>query len=131
MIENWVKRYEGDPEFEFDRLALDVGERIVERMEKLGMSRTDLAAAVGVSKARISQILSGHDNLTLKSLVAVAAGLESRIELRLRNARDSTGSLRAHRRPVDLDSSVLAEDNIATLLPGNSRVSEGSVEPSP
>lgn len=109
MIDNWVQRYEGDPEFEFDKLAIDVGERIVERMDEMGMSRTDLAAAVGVSRARISQILSGHDNLTLKSLVAVAAGLQSRIELRLRNARDSTGSLPAHRRPVDLDPSVIGK----------------------
>lgn len=84
MIDNWIRRYQGDPEFEFDLLAIEVGERIVERMEELGMTRTELAAAVGVSKARISQILSGNDNLTLKSLVAVAVGLESRIELRLK-----------------------------------------------
>ena len=86
MIEKWVQAYEGDPEFEFDLLAIEVGELIVERMEELGMTRTELATAVGVSKARISQILSGHDNLTLKSLVAVAVGLESRIELRLKSA---------------------------------------------
>lgn len=94
MIDNWVRRYQGDPEFEFDLLAIEVGERIVERMGELGMTRTELAAAVGVSKARISQILSGNDNLTLKSLVAVAVGLESRIELRLKNKRQSTISRR-------------------------------------
>ena len=86
MIEKWVQAYEGDPEFEFDLLAIEVGELIVGRMEELGMTRTGLATAIGVSKARISQVLSGHDNLTLKSLVAVAAGLESRIELRLKSA---------------------------------------------
>ena len=86
MIDNWVRRFEGDPEFEFDLLAIDIGERIVERMEELGMTRTALAAAIGVSKARISQVLSGNDNLTLKSLVAVAIGLESRIEVRLKSA---------------------------------------------
>lgn len=85
MIENWFQQYEGDPEFEFDLLAIDIGERIVERMEQLKMTRTELAETIGVSKARISQILSGHDNLTLKSLVAVANGIESRIELRLKN----------------------------------------------
>ena len=51
------------------------------------MTRTELAAKIGVSKARISQILGGHDNLTLKSLVAVAIGLDSRIELRLKTKR--------------------------------------------
>ena len=72
MIDSWIKQYEGDPDFEFDLLAIDIGERLVERMERLSINRTELAAKIGVSKARISQILSGHDNLTLKSLVAVA-----------------------------------------------------------
>ena len=85
MIANWIQQYAGDPEFEFDLLAIDIGERIVDRLEKLKMTRTDLATKIGVSKARISQILSGHDNLTLKSLVAVASGLDSRIELRFRH----------------------------------------------
>ena len=85
MIDSWIKQYEGDPDFEFDLLAIDIGERIVERMEQLSINRTELAAKIGVSKARISQILRGHDNLTLKSLVAVAIGLESRIEIRLKN----------------------------------------------
>lgn len=85
MIDSWIKQFEGDPEFEFDLLAIDIGERIVERMEQLTINRTELATKIGVSKARVSQILRGHDNLTLKSLVAVAIGLESRIELRLKS----------------------------------------------
>ncbi len=85
MIKEWSRQFEGDPEFEFDLLAIEIGERIVERMELLKMTRTELAAKVGVSKARISQVLSGHDNLTLKSLVAVAIGLGSRVEVRLKN----------------------------------------------
>ena len=85
MIKEWNRQYEGDPEFEFDLLAIEIGERIVERMELLKMTRSELAGKIGVSKARISQILSGHDNLTLKSLVAVAIGLGSRVEVRLKS----------------------------------------------
>ena len=91
MIREWIRQYEGDPDFEFDLLAIEVGERIIERMELLKMTRTELAAKIGVSKARISQILSGHDNLTLKSLVAVAIGLGSRVEVRLKS-KERTGS---------------------------------------
>ena len=100
MIEDWSRQYGGDPEYEFDLLAIDVGERIVERMEELGMTRTKLAAAVGVSKARISQILSGYDNLTLKSLVAVATGLGSQVELRLKSKEIHTKSARPQWRPI-------------------------------
>ena len=101
VIEEWSRQYRGDPEFEFDLLAIEIGERIVERMEDLGMTRTKLAAAVGVSKARISQILSGYDNLTLKSLVAVATGLESRIELQLKGKEINTKPARPRWRPID------------------------------
>ena len=41
------------------------------------MTQADLARKMGVSRARISQILRGNDNLTLKSIVAVAIGLDS------------------------------------------------------
>ena len=69
-------------------------------MEQLRITRTALAAALGVSKARISQILNGHDNLTLKSLVAVAAGLGSRIELRLKSKQTNTNSIRQRWHPL-------------------------------
>ena len=122
MIENWVRQYEGDPEFEFDLLAIDVGERIVERMEDLGMTRTELAAAVGVSKARISQILGGHDNLTLKSLVAVAVGLGSRVEVRLTDSQSSCATV-SRRQCRRVDPSTLGEvastegSNLAAAAP--------------
>ena len=51
VIKEWSRQYEGDPEFEFDLLAIEIGERIVERMELLKMTRTELAAKIGVSKA--------------------------------------------------------------------------------
>ena len=108
MIENWVRQYEGDPEFEFDLLAIEVGERIVERMEDLGMTRTELAAAVGVSKARVSQILGGHDNLTLKSLVAVAVGLGSRVKVRLTDRQSARGAI-SRRQCRRVDPSKLVE----------------------
>ncbi len=84
---NWIGTYEGDPDYEFDALAIEVGEQIVARMEKQRMSQADLARKLGVSRARISQILSGNDNLTLKSIVAVAVGLDCRVDFHLRAAR--------------------------------------------
>ena len=103
MIDDWIRQYEGDPEFEFDLLAIDIGERMVERMEQLSMTRTELAGKIGVSKARISQILSGNDNLTLKSLVAVAGGLESRIELRLKSKEIDKPSAHFEWLPFEID----------------------------
>ena len=80
---DWIGTFEGDPDYEFDRVAIDIGEQIVARMEERGMTQADLARAMGVSRARVSQILRGNDNLTLKSIVAVAIALDCRVEMLL------------------------------------------------
>ena len=98
---DWIGTFEGDPDFEFDRIAIDIGEQIVARMEERGMTQADLAREMGVSRARVSQILRGNDNLTLKSIVAVAIALESRVELQLKRER-SERPRRSDCRPVDL-----------------------------
>ena len=82
-LQDWISEFEGDPDFEFDRVAIDVGEQIVARMEERGMTQADLARAMGVSRARVSQILRGNDNLTLKSIVTVAIALDCRVEMLL------------------------------------------------
>ncbi len=46
-----------------------------------GMTRKDLADCMGVSPGRVSQILSGGENLTLRSLAAVAESLDARVEI--------------------------------------------------
>ncbi|MEV0274997.1 helix-turn-helix transcriptional regulator [Streptomyces sp. NPDC050610] len=46
-----------------------------------GMTRKDLADSLGVSPGRVSQILSGDENLTLRSLAAVAESLNARVEI--------------------------------------------------
>ena len=88
---DWIGEFEGDPDYEFAKVAIDIGEQIVARMEERGMTQADLAREMGVSRARVSQILRGNDNLTLKSIVAVAIGLDCRIEVQLK--------------PVELNSS--------------------------
>ena len=102
-LPGWIGAYEGDPDYEFDVLAIDIGERIVERMDELGLTQAGLARKMGVSRARISQILRGHDNLTLKSVVAVAIGLDSRVDLRLKPGRAGGRLRRQLCRPVEPD----------------------------
>ena len=117
-LQDWIDEFQGDPEYEFDKVAIEVGEQIVARMEELGMTQADLARQMGVSRARISQILRGSDNLTLKSIVAVAIGLDSRVDLQLKATRPAQRLSRRDCRPViqtrireveeDVPSSVLA-----------------------
>lgn len=83
-LQDWIGEFQGDPDYEFTKVAIDIGEQIVARMEERGMTQADLAREMGVSRARVSQILRGNDNLTLKSIVAVAIGLDCRVEVQLK-----------------------------------------------
>ncbi|MGW0212277.1 helix-turn-helix domain-containing protein [Streptomyces sp. NPDC003233] len=44
-------------------------------------TRSDLAAAMGVSPGRVSQIMSGDANLTVRTLAAVAEALDADVQI--------------------------------------------------
>jgi transcriptional regulator with XRE-family HTH domain len=52
-------------------------------MRERGLSRADLAARMGVSPGRVSQILGGGENLTLRTLAALSTALDARFDVRL------------------------------------------------
>ncbi len=56
-----------------------------------GLTRADLAGRMGVSPGRVSQILGGGENLTLRTLAALSTALDARfgIELRALKAEDT------------------------------------------
>ncbi|MDX3227076.1 helix-turn-helix transcriptional regulator [Streptomyces sp. ME19-01-6] len=58
------------------RLARQATVEVAGVLGKRDMSRADLARLMDVSPGRVSQILSGDENLTLRSLAAVAEALE-------------------------------------------------------
>lgn len=80
---DWISEFQDDPEYQFDRLNIRVGEEIVARMEALRLNRTALAKRMGVSKARVTQVLAGDDNLTMQTLVNVALALEADVSITL------------------------------------------------
>ncbi|WP_234384841.1 helix-turn-helix domain-containing protein [Streptomyces sp. MMG1121] len=47
----------------------------------LGKSRSDLAKAMGVSPGRVSQIMSGDANLTVRTLAALAEALDADVQI--------------------------------------------------
>ena len=69
--------------FESTRLAHDVTAQITAYMAEHGITRAALAAEMRITPGRVSQILSGDENLTLKTLAAVARALDARAEIRI------------------------------------------------
>ncbi|MFC4590408.1 helix-turn-helix domain-containing protein [Sphaerisporangium corydalis] len=64
-------------------LAQEITDEITWYMREHKISRADLAALMGVSAGRVSQILSGDENLTLRTVGAVLDALGTRFEFSL------------------------------------------------
>ena len=52
-------------------------------MRERDLTRADLAARMGVSPGRVSQILGGGENLTLRTLAALSTALDARFDIEL------------------------------------------------
>jgi transcriptional regulator with XRE-family HTH domain len=75
---------------ELARLPRDVTTAITWRMKQLDVNKAWLAREMGVSPGRVSQILSGDENLTLRTLAAVCVALDARLDVELvPNGEDS------------------------------------------
>lgn len=53
-------------------------------MSRRKLTRADLASRMGVSPGRVSQVLSGGENLTLRTLASLAVALDGEFELGLK-----------------------------------------------
>ncbi|HEX3964089.1 MAG TPA: helix-turn-helix transcriptional regulator [Trebonia sp.] len=73
--------------------ATDLTRAIVDEvawyMTQHKVSRADLAQSMGVSPGRVSQILSGDENLTLRTLSSVCTALDADFEVTLRPADEN------------------------------------------
>src|SRR6267154_931959 len=69
---------------ELSRLTRQVTNETDWYMRERKLTRADLASRMGVSPGRVSQVLSGGENLTLRTLASLAAALDAQFEMDLR-----------------------------------------------
>jgi transcriptional regulator with XRE-family HTH domain len=69
-------------------------------MRERGLTRADLASRMGVSPGRISQVLSGGENLTLRTLASLATALDARFDMDLRPRETGNGTMDATPQPA-------------------------------
>ena len=74
---------EGQIEDELLALVTQLTNEINWYMRERGLTRADLATRMGVSPGRVSQILSGGENLTLRTLAALSTALHARFDVEL------------------------------------------------
>ena len=74
-----------DPEirraFEEELLVGEATDTVAGLLESLGLSQRELADRLDVTPGRVSQVLSGRENLTLRTLAALGWALGVRFEL--------------------------------------------------
>lgn len=74
-----------------EALILEVSEAIWTVLEKLEITKADLARALGTSKAYVTQLLDGRRNMTLRTLADVAFRLELEPHFYLCNKNQGVG----------------------------------------
>ena len=90
------KAIEAKVDEEMHGLVTQLTNEITFHMRERGISRADLAARMGVSPGRVSQILGGGENLTLRTLAALAVALDARFDFELNSLKvDDTFTSRA------------------------------------
>ena len=72
----WIERQTASPEsrrmYEEERFILWATEAVAEAMANQGLTRAQLAEALGTSRPNVTQLLSGSRNMTLRTLAALA-----------------------------------------------------------
>lgn len=72
--------------------AVDVAADLTLLLNHAGISRADLARKLGWSRARVSQVLSGQENITVQTIAAVAGALGYTFDTVFRKADVSAAS---------------------------------------
>ena len=78
-----AERAEFDEALASARLAIEVGEKVREARESVGLSQRELAARMSTSQAAVARLEAGGTSATLTTLqkAAAAVGLELTIDL--------------------------------------------------
>jgi transcriptional regulator with XRE-family HTH domain len=97
--------------YEEELLLGEATENVTALLRSLGISQRELADRLGVSEARVSQIVSGAENLTLRAVAALGWALGVRFEL------DPVAMSRAERRGTPAEEDAAAPDWLNRLHP--------------
>lgn len=76
VLAEYYAEYEKDPDFVAEGLALSIIDNALYAMERQGITRSELAATMGIPKSQVSRIFNAPPNLTLRSIARIALALE-------------------------------------------------------
>ncbi|MDA2911771.1 helix-turn-helix transcriptional regulator [Nitrospiraceae bacterium AH_259_D15_M11_P09] len=80
-VEEQLDKLQEDFDFRLEGFILDLTRQICGIIEAKNITRAELARKMGVSKAYITEILTGQPNLTLESMLKIADALDSQLRV--------------------------------------------------
>ena len=81
---------EAQVEEELSRLVTQLTNEITVHLREHCLTRAELASRMGVSPGRISQVLSGGENLTLRTLAALSTALDAQFDMQLSSRKPAS-----------------------------------------
>ncbi|MBN1590044.1 MAG: helix-turn-helix transcriptional regulator [Pirellulales bacterium] len=84
MYEEFASTPEGRRLLNREALTIEITELICQMMQEKRISRKQLAELLGKSKGRVSQMLNGECNLTLRTVADICTVLEKRLAVKCR-----------------------------------------------
>lgn len=79
-----------DKELAFYDYIDDLSDQIYEAMMSKGWNKADLARATGKSRAWVTQVLSGENNMTMKTFVSILHAMGMKAETKIVNESECT-----------------------------------------
>ncbi|HEY4723079.1 MAG TPA: helix-turn-helix transcriptional regulator, partial [Anaerolineae bacterium] len=67
-IETLIEKYSRDDEFIVDSLLIEISAQIADAMQGEGLSQSQLAERLGITKSYVSRLLHGTKNMTIRTL---------------------------------------------------------------
>lgn len=92
LLNDILNEYKQDPEYVAEELALRIAEDAARIMHQKGLSRSQLARQMGVSRAYVTRFFDAPPNMTLRSIAKLALALEVMPEMRLRRPNQYRGA---------------------------------------
>jgi len=74
----------GTLEYQAEMQFLAITEEICAAMEMRGLSRSQLAAAMGVRPSYVTKLLSGKENMTLLTLIKISRAVDANLTIAFR-----------------------------------------------
>jgi transcriptional regulator with XRE-family HTH domain len=96
-IQAALKAARKTPEYRAEGASIEFTNAMVARMRQVGISRSELAARIGVNPAYISKILRGDTNFSLETMVKIATALDSQFRCHLEPAAAGSQKLDGQR----------------------------------